>query len=193
MSDRGVAYVAYGAAARREMQESARTLLEYHHLPVVTAPGMTGAETDRQKSRLSKTRLLDWAPWEQVLYLDADTRVYDGLLAGFGMLDDGWEMVLTPSANQYDDWLWHVDAKEREDTRRALGFEALVLQAGVMFVRRTAAVERLFRVWQDEYRGGEDQAALLRAYWENPVKVWLLGRPWNGGAVIGHLFGRTRQ
>ena len=151
--------------------------------------------TDVQRSRWAKLTILEWAPWGQVLYLDADTRVRGDLSAGFGMLDDGWEVVLTPSTNQDEDWLWHVSGPERWETELALGCRPVQLQAGMMFVRRCAATERLFAAWRQEwaqYRD-QDQAALLRALAREPARVWLLGRPWIGGALVAHHYGQARR
>jgi hypothetical protein len=64
-------------------------------------------------------------------------------------------------------------------------------QCGVMFVRRNERTERFFKAWHREWGryGGEDQAAFVRALHRVPLRVWVLGRPWNGGAVIQHRFG----
>jgi hypothetical protein len=110
------------------------------------------------------------------------------------MLEDGWDLVIAPSDHQHEDWLWHVSPSEREETRENIGHEALVLQGGVWFVRKNERTQRLFDLWGREWRKhcGQDQGALLRALYQAPVRVWLLGRPWNGGAVIEHRFGMAR-
>jgi len=69
------------------------------------------------------------------------------------------------------------------------------LQGGVLFWRRNEATTRLFERWRAEwarYRQ-QDQGALLRALYTEPVRVWLLGRPWNGGNLIEHLCGRAKR
>jgi len=39
----------------------------------------------------------------------------------------------------------------------------------------------------------QDQAALLRALAIAPVRAWLVGHPWNGGALVDHRFGACRR
>lgn len=148
-----------------------------------------------QQSRYAKVTLLDWTPFDYSCYLDADTQVYGDLQVGFDILADGWDMVITPSENQGDGWLWHIPDSERQKTKWELGEQFTQLQAGVFFVAKNARTRALWVAWRAEWLRyeGQDQGALLRAFYQYPVKVWLLGRPWNGGAVIGHHFGSIRR
>lgn len=109
-------------------------------------------------------------------------------------MQDGHDMAMAISSNQGGECLWHVDKRERDKTLLELGREPLQLQAGVMFFRKTKRTNKLFATWKSEWLRwkGQDQAALLRALQQVPVKLHLLGRPWNGGAVVAHLFGRAR-
>ena len=70
----------------------------------------------------------------------------------------------------------------------------LMLNTGVMWFRRTPRTERLWQTWREEWLRFQehDQGALLRALGPTPVALWLLGRPFNGGEVVEHLFGRAR-
>jgi len=200
---RGVCYVAYGDNAEREANLSIASLRRYCNYPVAIANDKTalvpmpanGELTNAQKSRWAKVNLDAWSPFDLSLYLDADTRVNGSVLAGFDIMQDGYDMAMTPSSNQGGECLWHVDKRERDDTLLELGREPLQLQAGVMFFRKTERTNQLFATWKSEWLRwkGQDQAALLRAMQQVPVKLHLLGRPWNGGAIIAHLFGRARQ
>jgi len=71
----------------------------------------------------------------------------------------------------------------------------LSLQGGVFFFRKSPQAHAFFESWRQEWGrfGDQDQGAMLRAMALSPLRVWLLGRPWNGGAVIGHLFGRAAR
>ena len=116
--------------------------------------------------------------------------------AGFEMLADGWELVLAHSVHQGSKRLWHIGAEDREATYQACGCDdVLQLQAGVMFFAKTQGIHELFDLWAREWRRFEDQdqGALLRALYQVPVRVWVLGRPWNGGALIAHHFGRAKR
>ena len=191
----GVAYVAFGAQAEQEQEQAVASLQRVHSWPVEVVRNAPLGLTDMQASRWAKTHLLDLVPFEQILYLDADTRVQGDLSAGFQVLDDGWDIALAFSENQGQDWLWHVGDEERNATRAAWGgMEPLQLQAGMMFVARNERTYELFAEWQRQWAQwkDQDQGALLRALRIKPVRVWLFGRPWNGGALVRHLFGRTR-
>lgn len=146
--------------------------------------------------RSIKTRLFDYIPtdWNAALYLDADTLVYNDPSVGFSLLNDGWDIVLTHSKQQGQSVLWHVDGEEYDCTLDEWGSTPLQYQAGVMFIARNERTVEFFRLWHAEWLrwGGQDQAAFLRAYRQSSIKLWLLGRPFNGGAVISHFFGRAR-
>lgn len=210
--DKGVVIIGVGKKAEGEARlcaESVRRsnpglevmiLDEPSPLPSPPAPlpiqqvRLDSGEGNMRWSRWMKVHLDELSPFELTLYLDADTRAQLDLSEGFGMLEDGFDLTLTPSNNQGDDLMWHVGEEERRRTVEELGFWPLQLQAGVMFFRKSEGTRRLFEAWQEEWRRweGQDQAALLRALKRAPVRMWLLGRPWNGGAAVQHLFGRCR-
>jgi hypothetical protein len=192
---RGVVWVAFGDKAlecvrfAKESVEDACPGLDTYTL--TTRPRVEIVD-DVSLSRWAKLTLLEWSPFESTAYLDADTRVYKSLSPGFEAIESGWDIAIAPSQNQReDDWLWHVDFGDRLLTINSLQFRALQLQAGVMFVARNDRTYEFFSAWREEWSAfhNQDQAALLRALYRVPVKIWLLGRPWNGGSVIGHRFG----
>jgi len=193
---RGAVIVAYGERAKAAAGVCMDALkVVCPDLPVTVYCTPAGDLSDEQESRRAKATMLRWSPYRQTAYLDADTVPVSDISAGFAMLDDGADLVITPSDNQGDTWLWHVGEDERAETRAALGFQALQLQAGVLFVKRNRRTRLLWAAWEQEWNEhqGQDQAALLRALYQCPVKVWLLGKPWNGGAVIGHRWGAIRR
>ena len=200
--NRGVCFVVYGEAARLEAEQSIQSLRLFNDLPVsVIGDHVIGADNIEFQQmdaggRWGKLHLTNLSPYTFTLYLDADTRPHGDLSTGFEMLMDGWDMVIACSSQQGDDLLWHVGQEEREatllDGRNSL---PLQLQAGVMFVRKCKETDRLFSAWRSEWLRwkGEDQAALLRALEVVPVRLWLLGYPWSGGALIGHRWGAIRR
>lgn len=197
--DVGVVWAAFGEKAKGEQEACLESLRRLHGWPfrLVREEDAPLGLDDMQASRWAKTHLLDLSPFEQTLYLDADTRVVGNLSAGFTVLDDGWDMALAASGNQGQDWLWHVGDDERQATKAEWGgVVPLQLQAGMMFVTRNERTYALFAEWQRQWARwkGQDQGALLRAMRVKPVRVWLLGSPWNSGqgTVVRHLFGRTR-
>ena len=104
-------------------------------------------------------------------------------------------MALTPSASQGIDLFRHIGDCEKVNTLEVLQNPfPLQLQAGVMFIRRSQDVKSFFEAWYYEWHRfrGQDQAAMLRALDHNPIRIWLLGRAYNGGDVVQHHFGRAR-
>jgi len=114
------------------------------------------------------------------------------------MLRKGWEMVMVPSVpNHPGQILWHISEPERSETLEELGtWLHVMLNTGLIYFRRTEAVQNLFECWRKEWLRfkGWDQGAFLRALRKCPVSLWLLGSPFNskGGEVVDHLFGRAR-
>jgi len=197
---RGVLYVAYGAAARTEARLSAESMARIHPtwpVCVITdgdaigwaptinwpAPGMPG--------RWAKVNLDILTPWEQTLFLDADTRVYDRLDVGFSYLDRGWDMVIVPSIPQQGELLGHCAEAERQATLLECRIEPLQFNTGVIWFQKSYNVRRLFQEWRNQWIRFEDkdQGALLRALERSKARIALLGRPFNGGAVVAHRFG----
>ncbi len=196
---RGVVYVAYGDKANRCAARSIAALKDDLPVLVISDARIEGQKTcvfpqrDRG-ARWAKLNIDVLSPFEQTLYLDADTIPYQEVSAGFQLLDDGWEFVIAPSPNQERDWLWHVEEEERIATEQEVG-RMVQLQGGVWFMRKTPAVHRMFSRWREEWERwqGQDQAALMRALQKEPVRLWLLGPAWNGGVVVGHRFGEARE
>ncbi len=191
----GFCYVAIGETAKIEARLSIESLRQRNAQPVHVIGEGKGV-TDKQRSRWAKTNLDRLSLFDSTCYLDADTRPYADLSPGFQMLRDGWELVISHSEHQDgEDFLWHVSFAERRATTDEGGNPMpLVLQGGVFFFRKCEAIHALFEAWRVEWVrwGDEDQAALLRALYRQPVRVWLLGRAWNGGGLVGHRFGMCR-
>jgi len=193
----GAVMVAYGeqtAISERRASEALDHICP--DLPVHVHRERTGQLTDMAESRYAKVTMLDWTPFDHTAYLDADTQVYQPIDAGFQMLRDGWDMAITVDQNQTEhEWLWHCGGADREFTLLALRYQALQLQAGIFFIAKNERTEALWRAWKFEWEvyRNQDQGALLRALSRHPIKIWLLGRPWNSGAIIGHHFGAIRR
>lgn len=191
---RGVAYIAYGANALKEARLSIESLKMHNNLPVVMigdTPDCHVNMTRRDKGgRWAKVNLDNLVPFDDVLYIDADTRIYGDLSAGFDVLDDGWDVVITPSTA---DWLWHVSDDERDATRLEAGRFIAQLQGGLFFFNKQRT-KRFFELWREEWLRWkcQDQGALLRTLYKEPVRVWSFGKPWNGGTLVAHRFGAAR-
>lgn len=197
MAGRGVAYIVYGNQARIEAEQSIASLLRFNDLPVTVITEYKFDEdqfaTGERKSRLAKVNLPKLVDYDKVIYLDADTRIRGKIGSLFDLLDD-WDLAIAPSKNQDNDLFRHIqNSNEKEETLHELGnWQPLQLQAGVMAFHRQRCTA-LFEEWERQWLRwkDQDQAALLRALAIEPVRVWLLGRPFNGGDLVEHIFGRV--
>jgi len=193
----GVYYVAIGEPARKGVQQAITSFQEFMpNIPAaLAAEAPTGVEDVFIKSemvdiggRSQKLRIYNLAPtqWQYILYLDADTEVIADIGFLFDLLQDGWEFVICRNPDKY-----HVVRKmgrpdnqpEVEETLRILGSEELIqYNGGVFAFRRCERVERFFAAWYEEWHtrwASRDQAALLRALWRVPLRMYILGTEWN--------------
>jgi hypothetical protein len=203
MATRGAVFVAYGDNARREVRLAVASLAT--HMPGLPAvvfsdnplPGLTVHLYDDTDpgARLVKLNLDLLAPFDEVLYLDADTRVQQDLSTGFKILEGSWDLAIAPSRAQDSEFLWLCSEAERQDTVEMYSAMPVVLQGGTMFWRSCDRVHALFAAWREEFLlwPGQDQGALLRALARAPARVWLLGRAWAGGGIVAHHFGQARR
>jgi hypothetical protein len=203
----GVCLIAYGEKAEREAQECLASLRQYHQWPHVMVGNMNSlpnsiaiyqqtTDDNIRRSRYAKVTLDQWSPFSDTLYLDADTRVQGDLSVGFEMLEDGFEMLITYSTSQGRENMWHIAPDEREATYTEWECgDLLQLQGGVIWFRKCDNVSNFFEAWRREWLRWRqfDQAALLRALRVAPVKMHILGRPFNGGAVVQHRHGRAAR
>ncbi len=203
VSVNGAIYVAVGPNAVNQAQESITVLKQQNSgLPVavigdLVRKGVTNIPFVQPGpgARWAKLHVDLLSPWSSFCYLDADTRPHAGLGVGFRILADGWDMIITASASQAGMLLWHIGEGDRLATFAALGHEdPLQLQAGVFWARKSRKLHRFFEAWREEWKrySDQDQGAFLRALARVPLKLWLFGRPWNGGEAIEHLYGQAR-
>lgn len=186
--------MAYGRKAQAEAAESIASLRQHHDWPVRVVgdgPGAVRFEDRGTPGRWAKVNLDNLAPWEQALFLDADTRIHGDLSTGFRLLARGFDLVMVPSAPQHNDALRHLSDAERRKTLDELPLDPLQLNTGVIWFGPGAAP--LFAAWREEWLRwrDKDQGALLRALYRCPVAVAVLGHPYNAahGEVVEHRFG----
>lgn len=194
---RGIVYVAYGTKARAQMAMNYRALeLAGMRLPVTVIDETVFKRRDIG-ARWSKLNLDTLSPYEQTLYLDADTRVRDDISVGFDILTDGFDLVIVPSSAQGSRLFGHIGAEEKEHTLMTLcNPYPLQLQGGVFWFVKNETTKALFDAWRNEWERYEnqDQAALLRALDRvTDLKIWLLSNEFNGGGAVDHYFGQARE
>lgn len=198
MTTQGALYVAVGRKAGLEARTAVESLRYHSDLDVMVIgdqriPGTQYCEFtgEGKPGRWAKVNLDIISPWDQTLFLDADTRVRNDVSLGFRLLDRGWDMVMVGSIPQGEDVLTHATSVEREITLLEIPLDPYQFNTGVMWFRKSESVRRFFAKWRKEWRRfrGVDQGAFLRALNRSPMAIALLGRPYNGGHVIEHRFG----
>lgn len=193
----GIFYVAYGKPALECVERAISSAKKYlPNVPVCLVSDVSGFGEDifvHHKdgdigARSVKTQIYELAPkeWEYVLYLDADTEIVSSdVVRFFEWLNDGWEFIMCINPAQY------VLTREmsRPDNKVEINElfelhgtdEMLQLNGGVFAFRRNERTEKLINQWHTEWQkyGKRDQAALDRALYDNPVKIYVLGNEWN--------------
>jgi hypothetical protein len=137
--------------------------------------------------RRAKLKAYELSPaeWESVLYLDADTEVIAPVYHFFEWVEDGWEFVICKDPHLMD--TMHAfqrrnNTAELAETEKSLTtLHMLQINGGVWAFRRNERVAAFFRRWQAEWErhAQRDQGALVRAMYQDPLKVWWLGNEWN--------------
>jgi len=137
--------------------------------------------------RLGKLSVYEVVPegWEYILYMDADTETVGDLSFLFQVLADGWDILICKDMSKYH-VAWNMirpdNKAEFDETIRKIGTgEVMQYNGGVFGFRRNDRTKRLFERWLDEWHkyAARDQGALLRALYEDPVRVYVLGNQWN--------------
>lgn len=192
-----VYYVAYGDPARECVKRAIASV--HQHMPglpcvlVSDTPLNAGEDIfishkdEDIGGRSVKTQMYDLAPaeFEYVLYLDADTEVVADISFLFQVLEDGWSLVICTNPGKYavcSNMRRPDNSEEVNRTFAVMGGEEFIqLNGGVMAFRRSEATTRFFRAWHSEWLkwAARDQAALLRALYDEPIRVYVLGNEWN--------------
>jgi hypothetical protein len=137
--------------------------------------------------RAAKVMIDKLAPkeWTYISYLDVDTEVIAAETFLWNVVEDGWDMAICKNPSRF-----HVisqmkrsdNGDECDYTFRLLGTDQLIqLNGGVFCYQRNPRTRAFFQRWEAEWRryGKRDQAALLRALFANPIKLYVLGNEWN--------------
>lgn len=193
---RGVLYVAYGDPARRCAQGAIASFRQ--HMPDVpialVSDSPLGCEDiyiehkdEDIGGRSAKTQIDCLAPreWQYILYLDADTEVIAPIDYLFQAVEDGFDFVICKNPGKYHTSRQMIRSDNKDEcdfTFTSIGSDELIqLNGGVFCYQRNDRTRAFFETWHSEWRrwGKRDQAALLRALFEHPMKMMVLGSEWN--------------
>lgn len=220
MTSRGVVYLAWGYGAIEQAEASMASLWRLADLPVLVVgdadaarhfegrPRVTVREIDVEpfdRERKAgyqflagrvKPLLYGLSPWEETLYVDADSAFRRDPAKGFDLLAR-WEFVIAETQTRtLADSI--AGAEETAWTAGWVGVPWLLYHnSGMIFWRKGPAVEALFGLWAEEWRrfeGWDEQVALLRALLRSEVLYLTVPHLWNtrtpGQAMLlYHRFG----
>lgn len=193
---RGMYCVAYGDPARG----CAHTLIETfkEHMPDIpvalasTEPlGLEDVFIDCPDvdigARHAKLKVDDLCPpeWRHIVYLDADIKIAAPVYFLWELLEDGWDFVICKNPGKFH-WARRMRRPDNEDECEATfdmtcTDEVMQFNGGVFGFQRNQRTKAFFETWYAEWMrwGKRDQAALLRALWEQPLRMYLLTNVWN--------------
>jgi hypothetical protein len=193
---RGVLYVAYGAPARACAENAMRSFRQFMpDVPIaLVSTEPLGIEDvfiphadEDIGGRSAKTLIDQLAPkeWQYILYLDADTEIIAKNYLLFELVEDGFDFAICKNPGKYHTarQMARSDNKDECDfTFNSIGSDELLqLNGGVFCYQRNERTRGFFEAWHAEWKryGKRDQAALLRALWLSPLKMYVLGNEFN--------------
>ncbi len=152
-----------------------------------------------------KPFLHEYVEADKVLYLDTDCKVVGPLDDAFDALDR-YDMCIAEHPSQLASQLynkpragWYHSRREARWTEHRWGTLALPYwNSGVIFWRQGEAMRRVFAAWADEwlrFAQWDEQLALMRAVYNNPVRLMVLPVGWNAphanqAEAVFHWYGR---
>lgn len=192
--DRGIIYIASGAAFVRDAERSARSAKRQHpDLPIALFSDVESKDPVfdhwfkvADPHRRSKLDYLMATPFARTLYLDADTRVIGPITEPFGLLD------------RYDLAGCHVENRHPVSSATARLTPEDVepaftgLNGGVLYYRMSDDMRRFLARWAEAYKAENakfDQPILRRLLWEMPeIDVIAIPPEYNVRTLRGLLF-----
>ena len=213
---RGVIYMAWGQNAIEQADVSIESLREVEpDMPVMIVGDLVSETHYRGRSDVQfrrvdvdpfvgpqfmagriKPLLYALSPWEQTLYVDADTEFLVSPRVGFDLLAK-WQFVVaeTQTRSLTDSIAGPAETRWTADW---LGTPHLLYHnSGMLFWRRSVAVEQLFELWSEEWKrfqGWDEQVALLRALLRSDALYLTVPYTWNclrsaEATLLHHHFG----
>lgn len=191
VAKRGILYIAFGDQAREQVKQSIATVKVYAKtLPIAVISDAPFTEADINiyhidsdvGARSVKTRMYSLSPFEETLFLDADTEMLASPDGGFELLKYV-DMVIAQDVNRkLSDVKWkNLPAEEIRYTQEYIGVDVLYFNSGVIFFKRNERLQKMFQAWNREWEhfGRQDQLALVRAIHDNPVRIAPMRHPFN--------------
>ena len=220
MTSRGVIYMAWGQQAIEQAKQSIQSLHVYcPGMPVLvtgdeaTERAFEGDEvqtlvisTDPFKETAAagykflagriKPLLASISPFDETLYIDADTVFKSSPECGFNMLDK-WDFVVAETQTRSLNSTVAGMTESQWTAKWTKTPELLYHNSGMLFWRKNDATDKLFKLWSKEwlrFEGWDEQVALLRALLRSDVLFQTVPYVWNcrdrrEAFMLHHWFG----
>ena len=214
----GIVYMAFGDAAIAELAKSIESLRRFADYPVLAVADKEvgivptviwkgeypyNPEAMKQHKFMAgrvKPFLCAISPFDKTLYLDCDTEFMQSPEEGFALLDR-WDMAVAKHAGQERTiTALKFGLEEKEAMIQCLSGNSDVpyLNSGVIFFRKCPQVESVFQDWYThwmEWGHWDEQQALMKAIYTNPLRMLVLNEGWNHpkrelAKVIYHAYGK---
>jgi hypothetical protein len=223
----GIIYMCFGEKAKREVEKSIVSLRKINQsIPVAVVgdtkvpgtqfiewQGVSPFDEHRTKglrflAGRIKPHIYGLSPFQNTLYIDADTQFIGNIQPAFDFLNEfdvaiaeenrAISALHNPGPGSKYSWYHHMP--EVEASIKELGDPTMhFLNSGVIFFRKSPACEKLFADWSAEWlrwKQWDEQMAFIRAVKNNPdVKLKRLSIRWNSpvmetGVIIYHMYAR---
>lgn len=196
--ERGIVYIAVGAAFVKDAERSARTAKRQHpDLPICLFSDVPSEDPVfdiwlevKDPHRRSKLDCIIRTPFAKTLYLDTDTRVVGSIAEPFGLLER-YDFAACHVENRHP--VTSVTARLKADGVEP-GFTGF--NGGVFYYRMSDGVRRFFEAWAEEFKSQNarwDQPILRKLLWSMPdITVIALPPEYNVRTVRALLF-RSRN
>jgi hypothetical protein len=216
---RGVIYMCWGDPAIREAEASMRSLWKHEPgMPVLVVGDdqavkhfadhklvathtccvdpFTSSTLFGFKAGRVKPLLAGISPFEQTLYVDAETEFKISPAIGFDLLEK-WDFVIAEAETRSLAATFQDNRTEASKTAAWLKTPHILYHnSGMMFWKTNEATKRLFELWSEEwqkYKGWDEQIALLRALLRSEVLFLNVPYTWNcrgpqGAYMLYHRF-----
>jgi len=221
MSERGVIYMAWGQNAIEQAKQSVGSLRRFlPKIPVMVVGDQAACDAfaenktvlthfcnvnpfnpDQKKGYTFlagrvKPLLDGISPWDETLYVDADTYFQQSPMEGFNLLKR-WDVALAETQTRcLGEGI--AGKEECEATAEELGARLLLYHnSGMIFWRKNERTKALFELWGEEwrrYQGWDEQVAFLRALMRSEAVFKTLPYTWNHSGLnecymLSHWFG----
>lgn len=214
MANKGVIYICWGEPAIYGVESSIKSLRIYvPTMPIVVVGDNTTVVHFSNRNHITpieclinpfnnkgswgfmagkiKPLLANLSPFDETLYVDADTEFKTSPDFGFELLKQ-WDFVVAEAETRSLAITFQNNKTEAVKTAEWLGTSQILYHnSGMFFWRRNLETDQLFQLWETEwkvYKGWDEQIALLRALLKSKVIFLTVPYTWNCRGPVATFF-----